>query len=149
MRSKLRFQLCCYNFFSPNTLIARNFRQTFEDLIDYLKTLGSSPLISGAAWDSNNFALERIFANQPKMALKAFLNREVQLCDDFDGSRKIVCLREVPPINKNRRYHEIMKEIFGDVALKGDEIVARRNETEMIIKEFEEGMVSNQLLHIS
>lgn len=128
-------------------LTARNFRQTFEELVDYLRTLGSSPIISGSSWDSNDFSLERIFAHQPKIALKAFLNREVQLCDDLDGLRKIVCLQDVPLVNKNRPHPEIMEEIFGDDALKGDEIVTRRNETRMMMKRFEEGFVSNQSMH--
>lgn len=65
-----------------------------KEIVEYLKSLGSSPYLSPElTWNSSNFEISRIFHSEPNDALSFFLNQKLGRClHPNDLSKEYLCL---------------------------------------------------------
>lgn len=118
------------NFFRK-CLQPENNLETWTEMSDYLKTLGSSPFLSGTSWEPERFSLQSVFEREPKLALKVFFNRELKMCSDpKNPSHKLVCFRDFGyEIFGLHNYKKFLDEIFDIEELRQMEAKLRINET--------------------
>ena len=118
--------------------------ETWEEISDYLKSLGSSPFVSGSLWEPEKFSFKNVFEKEPQLALKVFFNRELQTCTDPDNAdRKLVCFRDVGhDIFGLHNYKSFLNEIFSLVELEDRPEKQRIDETDNRLNDLDTQKVS-------
>jgi ribosome-associated translation inhibitor RaiA len=80
------------------------------EILDYIKSWGGSPYVSGDSWNPDDFNITKIFDLEPKHAVRLFLNQIVEKCENpQNSSMEILCVKSYGrEILSNDQFNDII-----------------------------------------
>lgn len=93
-----------------------------QEIVDYLNSIGGSPILNGDSWDSSQFNLSKVFQYEPFYAVLLLLDYEFKPWSNLDGWNKTHSIPsfieegifsfEDPEKLTYKHYKEMLEEIF-------------------------------------